>query len=163
LKKDHNSGKKSEPTSKRRSRRARRDTKEVLPEVVVKLKEKLDSKKVAATSGEAEKRMSEVTPPQFRDGCKLREIVSWQDSGYISVRFRCHRRVEDAALFRVLGQVHKNAAGVSLDEGGFAGAQRVIKILESAPKHRQTEHTDVIAERTLIPDVITTSASQRTE
>jgi hypothetical protein len=36
----------------------RRDTKEVLAELVAKLKEKLDSKKVAAR---AEKRMSEVS------------------------------------------------------------------------------------------------------
>ena len=63
-----------------------------------------------------------------RDGCKLREIVSWQGGGDIAVRFRYHRRVEDSALFRVLGWVGQNAAGVSLAEGGFAGAQRVIKI-----------------------------------
>ena len=83
-----------------------------------------------------------------RDGCKLREIVSWQDGGDIAVRFRCHRRVEDAALFRVVGQVRKNAASVSLGKRGFAGAQRVIQIFESAPKDRQTEHAGVIAERT---------------
>jgi hypothetical protein len=52
LKKHNNSGKKSEPTSKRAKTRGpmRRDTKEVLAELVGKLKEKLDPKKVAATS-----------------------------------------------------------------------------------------------------------------
>ena len=54
MKKHNNSGKKSEPTLKRAKPRGpiRRDTKEVLAELVAKLKEKLDSKKVAATSGE---------------------------------------------------------------------------------------------------------------
>lgn len=55
-----------------------------------------------------------------RDSCKLREIVSWHDGCDIAVRFRSHRRIEDAALFRVLGEVRENAAGVSLCEGGFA-------------------------------------------
>ena len=61
MKKHNNSGKKSEPTSKRTKSPSpeRRDTKEVLAELVAKLKEKLDSKKVAATS--AEKRISEVS------------------------------------------------------------------------------------------------------
>jgi hypothetical protein len=60
LKKDNNSGKKSEPTSKRTKSpgAVRRDTKEVLAELVVKLKEKLDSKKVQQR---ADKRMSEVS------------------------------------------------------------------------------------------------------
>jgi len=58
LKKHNNSGKKSEPTSKRTKSPGpvRRDTKEVLAELVAKLKEKLDSKKVAATSGEEDQR-----------------------------------------------------------------------------------------------------------
>jgi hypothetical protein len=59
LKKNNNSGKKSEPTSKRAKTRApmRRGTKEVLAELVGKLKEKLDPKKPAATSvGEKHKR-----------------------------------------------------------------------------------------------------------
>jgi hypothetical protein len=58
LKKHNNSGKKSEPTSKRTKSPGpvRRDTKEVLAELVAKLKEKLDSKKVAATSGEEDER-----------------------------------------------------------------------------------------------------------
>jgi len=52
LKKDSDSRKKSEPTTKRVKSRGpmRRDTKEVLAELVGKLKEKLDPKKVAATS-----------------------------------------------------------------------------------------------------------------
>jgi hypothetical protein len=51
LKKHNNSRKKSEPPSKRAKTRGpmRRDTKEVLAELVGKLKEKLDPKKVAAT------------------------------------------------------------------------------------------------------------------
>ena len=52
MKKHNNSGKKSEPPSKRAKLRGpvQRDTKEVLAELVGKLKEKLDPKKVAATS-----------------------------------------------------------------------------------------------------------------
>jgi hypothetical protein len=58
LKKHNNSGKKSEPTSKRTRSPGpvRRDTKEVLAELVAKLKEKLDSKKAAATNGEEDER-----------------------------------------------------------------------------------------------------------
>jgi transposase len=54
LKKDSNSGKKNEPTSKRTKSRGpvRRDTKEVLADLVGKLKEKLDPKNVAASAGE---------------------------------------------------------------------------------------------------------------
>jgi hypothetical protein len=46
LKKHNNSGKKNEPTSKRTKSRGpmQRDTKEVLAELVEKLKEKLDPK-----------------------------------------------------------------------------------------------------------------------
>ena len=52
MKKDNNSRKKSEQPSKRAKSRGpvQRDTKEVLAELVGKLKEKLDPKKVAATS-----------------------------------------------------------------------------------------------------------------
>ena len=52
MKKHSNSGKKSEPTTKRAKSRGpvQRDTKEVLAELVGKLKEKLDPKKMAATS-----------------------------------------------------------------------------------------------------------------
>ena len=52
MKKHSNSGEKSEPTTKRAKSRGpvQRDTKEVLAELVGKLKEKLDPKKVAATS-----------------------------------------------------------------------------------------------------------------
>jgi hypothetical protein len=52
LKKRNNSAKKSEATSKRVKSRdpMRRDTKDVLAELVGKLKEKLDPKKLAATS-----------------------------------------------------------------------------------------------------------------
>ena len=58
MKKHNNSGKKSEPTSTRTKSpgAVRRDTKEVLAELVAKLKEKLDSKKVAATSREEDER-----------------------------------------------------------------------------------------------------------
>src|ERR1700732_4467756 len=59
LNQHNNSGKKSEPTTKRAKARdpVRRDTKEVLAELVGKLKEKLDPKKLAATSvGEKHKR-----------------------------------------------------------------------------------------------------------
>ena len=59
MNKHNNSGKKSEPTTKRAKPRdpMRRDTKEVLAELVGKLKEKLDPKKPAATSvGEKPKR-----------------------------------------------------------------------------------------------------------
>ena len=52
MKKHNNSRKKSEPTSKRAKSRGpmQRDAKEVLAELMGKLKEKLDPKKVAATS-----------------------------------------------------------------------------------------------------------------
>jgi len=60
LKKDNNSGKKSEPTSKRTKSPGpvRRDTKEVLAELVVKLKESWIRKR---WQQRAEKRMSEVS------------------------------------------------------------------------------------------------------
>ena len=58
MKKHNNSGKKSEQPSKPTKSRGpvRRDTKEVLVELVAKLQEKLDSKKVAARSGEKDER-----------------------------------------------------------------------------------------------------------
>ncbi len=58
MKKHNNSQKRSEPTSKRAKPRGpvQRDTKEVLAELVGKLKEKLDPKKVAATTVEAANR-----------------------------------------------------------------------------------------------------------
>src|ERR1035438_1171132 len=62
--KHNNSGKKSEPTSKRAKPRGpvRRDTKEVLAELVEKLKEKLDPKKVAATSAGEKHPRGELRP-----------------------------------------------------------------------------------------------------
>ena len=62
--KHNNSGKKSEPTSKRTKSRGpvQRDTKEVLAELVEKLKEKLDPKKVAATSAEKSIRAVSFAP-----------------------------------------------------------------------------------------------------
>jgi hypothetical protein len=64
VKKHNNSAKKSEPTSKRAKSRGpmRRDTKEVLAELVGKLKEKLDPKKVAATSAGEEHPRGELRP-----------------------------------------------------------------------------------------------------
>src|SRR5260370_5643521 len=64
LKKHNNSGKKSEPTSKRTKSRGpvQRDTKEVLAELVGKLKEKLDPTKVAATSVGEKHRRGELGP-----------------------------------------------------------------------------------------------------
>jgi transposase len=64
LKKHNNSGKKSEPTSKPTKSRGpvERDTKEVLAELVGKLKEKLDPKKVAATSAGEEHPRGELRP-----------------------------------------------------------------------------------------------------
>jgi thiamine pyrophosphate-dependent acetolactate synthase large subunit-like protein len=64
LKKHNNSGKKSEPTSKRTKSPGpvRRDTKEVLAELVAKLKEKLDRKKVAARSAEEKHQRGELRP-----------------------------------------------------------------------------------------------------
>jgi len=64
LKQHNNSGKKSEPTSKRAKTRGpmRRDTKEVLAELVGKLKEKLDPKKAAATSAGEEHERGELRP-----------------------------------------------------------------------------------------------------
>jgi hypothetical protein len=60
LKKHNNSPKKSEPTSKRAKSRGpvQRDPKEVLAELVGKLREKLDPKVVAASQ---EKSMREVS------------------------------------------------------------------------------------------------------
>ena len=64
MKKHNNSGKKSEPTSKRTKSRgpAPRDTKEVLAELVGKLKERLDRKKVPATSAGEEHERGELRP-----------------------------------------------------------------------------------------------------
>jgi transposase len=64
LKKHNNFRKKSEPTSKRAKSRGpmQRDTKEVLAELVGKLKEKLDPKKVAATSAGEEHQRGELGP-----------------------------------------------------------------------------------------------------
>ena len=64
MKKHNNSAMKSEPTSKRTKSRGpvRRDTKEVLAELVGKLKEKLDPKKVAATSAGEEHPRGELRP-----------------------------------------------------------------------------------------------------
>src|SRR5216684_6708503 len=64
LKKHNNSGKKSEVTLKRAKPRGpmRRDTKEVLAELLGKLKEKLDPKKVAATSSGEEHPRGELRP-----------------------------------------------------------------------------------------------------
>jgi transposase len=63
LKEHNNSRKKSEPTSKRPKRRGpmRRGTKEVLAELVGKLKEKLDPKNLAATSA-GEHQRGELRP-----------------------------------------------------------------------------------------------------
>jgi transposase len=64
LKKHNNSGKKSEATSKPTKSRGpvQRDTKEVLAELVGKLKEKLDPKKVAATSAGEKGQSGELRP-----------------------------------------------------------------------------------------------------
>src|ERR1700720_2135930 len=64
LNKHNNSGKKSEPTTKRAKPRdpMRRDTKEVLAELVGKLKEKLDPKKPAATSVGKKPKRGELRP-----------------------------------------------------------------------------------------------------
>ena len=64
MKKHNNSGKKSEPTSKPTKSRGpvQRDTKEVLAELVGKLKEKLDPKKVAATSAGEKLQSGELRP-----------------------------------------------------------------------------------------------------
>jgi transposase len=64
LKKHNNSGKKSEPTSKATKSRGpvQRDTKEVLAELVGKLKETLDFKKVAATSAGEKRQSGELRP-----------------------------------------------------------------------------------------------------
>ena len=58
MKKHNNSPKKSEPTSKRAKSRGlvQRDPKEVLAELLGKLREKLDSKVVAASAGEEDQR-----------------------------------------------------------------------------------------------------------
>ena len=64
MKKNNNSGKNSELTSKRAKSRGpvQRDTKEVLAELVGKLKEKLDPKKLAAKSGGEEHKRGELRP-----------------------------------------------------------------------------------------------------
>ena len=64
MKKHNNSQKKSEPTSKRTKSRGpvQRDTKEVLAELVGKLKEKLDPKKVAVTSAGEKRQSGELRP-----------------------------------------------------------------------------------------------------
>src|SRR5205807_3029254 len=64
LKKHNNSGKKSEPTSKgtKSGGPVQRDTKEVLAELVGKLKAKLDPTKVAATSAGEKHQRGELRP-----------------------------------------------------------------------------------------------------
>jgi hypothetical protein len=64
LQKHNNSEKKSEPASKRTKSRGpvQRDTKGVLAELVGKLKEKLDPKKVAATSAGGKHQSGELRP-----------------------------------------------------------------------------------------------------
>ncbi len=64
MKKHNNSGKKSETTSKPRKSRGpvQGDTKEVLAELVGKLKEKLDPRKVAATSAGEKRQSGELRP-----------------------------------------------------------------------------------------------------
>ena len=64
MKKHNNSGKKSESTSKPTKSRGpvQRDTKEVLAELVGKLKEKLDPTKVAARSAEEKHQRGELRP-----------------------------------------------------------------------------------------------------
>ena len=64
MKKHNNSRKNSELTSKRTKSRGpvQRDTKEVLAELVGKLKEKLDRKKVAATSAGEKHPSGELRP-----------------------------------------------------------------------------------------------------
>ena len=64
MKKHNNSGKKSEPTSKQAKPRGpiRRDTKDVLAELVGKLREKLDPKKLAATSAGEKHKRGELRP-----------------------------------------------------------------------------------------------------
>ena len=64
MKKHNNSRKNSELTSKRAKSRGpvQRDTKEVLAELVEKLKEKLDPKKVAATSAGEKHQSGELRP-----------------------------------------------------------------------------------------------------
>ncbi len=64
MKKHNNSRKKSGPTSRRTKARGpvQRDTKEVLAELVGKLKEKLDPKKVTATSAEKKHQQGELRP-----------------------------------------------------------------------------------------------------
>ena len=64
MKKHNNSRKKSEPTAKQAKPRGpmRRDTKEVLAELVGKLKEKLDPKKLAATSAGEKHKRGELRP-----------------------------------------------------------------------------------------------------
>ena len=64
MQKHNNSGKKSEPTTKRAKSRApvQRDTKEVLAELVEKLKEKLDPKNAAATSAGEKHPSGELRP-----------------------------------------------------------------------------------------------------
>jgi hypothetical protein len=68
MKKHNNSGKKSESTSKRTKSRGpvRRDTKDVLAELVAKLKEKLDPKKVAATRDGGKVDLTSHTKPKRR-------------------------------------------------------------------------------------------------
>jgi hypothetical protein len=64
LQKHNNSGKKSEPTSKRAKSRGavQRDTKEVLAELVGKLREKLEPKRVAATRAGEKHPSGELRP-----------------------------------------------------------------------------------------------------
>ena len=87
MKKHNNSRKKSEPTSKRAKSRGpvQRDTKEVLAELVGKLRKKLDPKVVVARTGE--KHHGRDLRPNL-DRCPLRvRIEAWQRWGGVGQSF----------------------------------------------------------------------------
>ena len=88
-----------------------------------------------------------TTTRDVGDAGELREIVRRQYGGDIAVRFRSHGRVENAAFFGVLGQIHEDALRVALCERAFACTQRMLQVAERIPEHRQPEHPDVIPER----------------
>src|SRR6266542_517778 len=104
MKKHNNCGKKSEPTSKRTKSRGpvQRDTKEVLAELVGKLKEKLDLTKVAATSAGEKHQRGELGP-------NLDRLTVGVDLG------------DQWSHYCILGLEGRNAGGraVADDAGGF--------------------------------------------
>ena len=89
MKRHNNSRKKSEPTAKpaKPPGPMRRDTKEVLAELVGKLKEKRDPKKLAATSAGEEHQRGELHPNLDRLTVGVDLGDQWSHYSILGVRY----------------------------------------------------------------------------